>query len=102
MKNYSEATAVEIDQEIRRIIQENYQITRKLLKEHNQQLLDLSLALLEKETLDGAEMRKIAFPAGEPAYLRPKKEEEPFKFETGQETAAQPESDPEPEEKSEC
>jgi len=87
MKNYSEATAVEIDQEIRRIVEENYQISRKLLKEANKQLVDLAEALLEKETLDGPEIRKITFPDGEPEYLQPKKEEEPFKFEPVEEAS---------------
>lgn len=80
-KNYSESMAVEIDNEIRRIVTENHEITRKELKEHQQQLIDLSEVLLEKETLDGAEIRRIAFPDGEPDYLKPRAEEEPFKFE---------------------
>ena len=80
MKNYSESMAVEVDSEIRRIVMENYEITRAALKENQQKLIDLSEVLLEKETLDGAEIRKIAFPEGEPDYLKPKVEEEPFKF----------------------
>ncbi len=62
VKNYSEATAIEIDNEIRRIVQENYQKTRTLLAAHKGQLIDLAEALLERETLDGAEIRKITFP----------------------------------------
>ncbi len=81
IKNYSESMAVEIDNEIRRIVTENYEVTRSALKEHQQRLIDLSEVLLEKETLDGAEIRKIVFPDGEPDYLQPKASEEPFKFE---------------------
>jgi len=62
MKNYSEATAVDIDNEIRRIVQENYQKTKTLLGEHHSQLKDLAEALLERETLDGAEVIKIVLP----------------------------------------
>ena len=81
MKNYSESMAVEVDSEIRRIVMENYEITRKTLKEHQQKLIDLSEVLLEKETLDGDEIRRIAFPDGLPEHLTPKVSEEPFKFE---------------------
>jgi cell division protease FtsH len=61
MKNYSESTAVEIDMEIRRIVTENHQRTRKLLSEHQDALIRIGEALLEKETLDGAEVRKLVF-----------------------------------------
>ncbi|MEZ4598653.1 MAG: ATP-dependent zinc metalloprotease FtsH [Syntrophotaleaceae bacterium] len=63
-KNYSEATAVEIDSEIRRIVQENYQRTRGILGEHRDGLMRVAEALLEKETLDGNEVRRLAM--GEP------------------------------------
>jgi cell division protease FtsH len=61
VKNYSEATAVEIDNEIRRIIQENYERTRKILKENRESLVKVAEALLERESLDGAEIRKMVF-----------------------------------------
>ena len=50
MRNYSESTAVEIDMEIRRIVTENHQRTRKLLTEHQDALIRIGEALLEKET----------------------------------------------------
>ncbi len=61
MKNYSESTAVEIDMEIRRIVTENHQRTRKLLSDHQDALIRIGEALLEKETLDGAEVRRLVF-----------------------------------------
>jgi len=82
VKNYSEATAVELDNEIRRIVSENYEITRQELKANQQKLIDLSEALLEKETLDSAEVLSIVFPDGAPEYLKPKASEEPFKFDS--------------------
>ncbi len=57
MKNYSEATAVEIDGEIRRIVQENYERTRQILSDNKDGLTRLAEALLEKETLDASEVR---------------------------------------------
>ncbi len=71
-KNYSEATAIDIDNEIRRIIIENYELTRKLLKDHQDQLIALSELLLEKETLDSHEVIDVVFPDGAPDYLKPK------------------------------
>ena len=61
MKNYSESTAVEIDTEISRIVKENYQRTQKLLGDHQDALIRIGEALLEKETLDGAEVRQLVF-----------------------------------------
>jgi len=61
MKNYSEATAVEIDQEIRQLVLQNYQLTRTLLGDNQNQLKALAEALLERETLEGDEVRKIVF-----------------------------------------
>jgi cell division protease FtsH len=70
VKNYSEATAVDIDNEIRRIVNENYETTRELLKNHQEKLVALSELLLEKETLDSDEILKVVFPDGLPDYLQ--------------------------------
>ncbi|WP_321389435.1 ATP-dependent zinc metalloprotease FtsH [uncultured Desulfuromusa sp.] len=72
VKNYSEATAVDIDNEIRRIVNENYEATRTLLKENQPQLIALSELLLEKETLDSAEILAVVFPEGLPDHLAAK------------------------------
>jgi cell division protease FtsH len=61
MKNYSEATAVEIDEEIKRIVKENYERTRQILQEQKAALITVAEALLEKENLDGAEIRAMVF-----------------------------------------
>ncbi|MCF6266671.1 MAG: ATP-dependent zinc metalloprotease FtsH [Desulfuromusa sp.] len=72
IKNYSEATAVDIDNEIRRIVNENYALTRTLLKDHQPQLINLSELILEKETLDSSEILDVVFPDGLPEHLVPK------------------------------
>ncbi|MEW6067588.1 MAG: ATP-dependent zinc metalloprotease FtsH [Nitrospirota bacterium] len=55
-KDYSEETAVEIDNEVKRIVIEAYAMSKKLLEE-NYDLLDaFANALLEKETMDGPEI----------------------------------------------
>ena len=59
MKNYSEATAVEIDEEIRRIVEDNYSRARTLLTDNIDVLHKLSRALIEKENLNGADVDVI-------------------------------------------
>jgi cell division protease FtsH len=63
-QDYSEATAVHIDQEIRRIISTNYEKAKALLTERKATLLQIADALLVREVLDAEEVRRIA--AGEP------------------------------------
>jgi cell division protease FtsH len=67
VKNYSEATAIEIDNEIRRIVHENYERTRAILGENREALVRVAEALLERENLDGGEIRQMVLGAGEPA-----------------------------------
>jgi len=59
-KNISIATADLIDQEIRRIVDEAYDVCTKILKDNNQELERLAQALLEYETLNGEEIQAIA------------------------------------------
>ena len=61
MKNYSEATALEIDSEITRIVKDNYERTNAILKDNQSALVTVAEALLERENLDGAEIRKMVF-----------------------------------------
>jgi cell division protease FtsH len=58
-KNYSEATAVEIDEEIRRIVEENYNRARTLLTDNVDLLHKIALALIEKENLNGSDVDVI-------------------------------------------
>ncbi|HKZ17289.1 MAG TPA: ATP-dependent zinc metalloprotease FtsH [Geobacteraceae bacterium] len=58
-KNFSEATAVDIDNEIRRIVEENYDRARGLLNENMSTLIRISQSLIEKENLTGAEVDEI-------------------------------------------
>jgi cell division protease FtsH len=55
-KNYSEATAVEIDSEIRQIVEDNYRQAFQLLTDNIDSLHKLSQVLIEKETMTGAEV----------------------------------------------
>ncbi|MBC8018926.1 MAG: cell division protein FtsH, partial [Verrucomicrobia bacterium] len=66
-KNYSEATAVEIDTEIRRIVDQSYAKAHAILLDNLQNLHNLSECLIEKENLTGAEVDEI-IAAGTPIY----------------------------------
>ncbi len=58
-REYSEETAREIDQEVKRIVDAAYKKVQKLLKSNQGNLKTLAAALLEKETIEGEEIRKI-------------------------------------------
>ncbi|ANA40234.1 ATP-dependent zinc metalloprotease FtsH [Geobacter anodireducens] len=58
-KNYSEATAVEIDEEIRKIIDGSYSRVKHLLNENLSVLHCLATQLIEKENLTGDEVDRI-------------------------------------------
>jgi cell division protease FtsH len=67
-KDYSEHTAIEIDREVRRIIDDAYQKARQLLSDHAPLLQAVAERLLEKEVLDGSEVEAMvrAFKEGRP------------------------------------
>ncbi|WGS65412.1 ATP-dependent zinc metalloprotease FtsH [Marinitoga aeolica] len=59
MKNYSEETANEIDNEIKRIIIESYEKAKGILEENIDKLHEIANVLLEKETLSGDELNEL-------------------------------------------
>ncbi len=58
-KNYSEETARTIDEEVRRIVGEAYQMAKSILLQNSDKLKMLSAALLEKEVLGGEEVKRL-------------------------------------------
>jgi cell division protease FtsH len=58
-KNYSEAKAAQIDEEVARVIEEAHQRVRKILAEHRGVLNDLAHLLSQKESVQGEELRKM-------------------------------------------
>jgi len=63
-KNLSEATMEKVDAEIRRIIDEQYALARRLLDEHRNKVEAMAEALLELETIDSDQIDDIM--AGKP------------------------------------
>jgi len=58
-KNYSEKTAVEIDEEIRRFVESSYERAKKIINDNRDKLEKLVEALLKKETLDAKDIEMI-------------------------------------------
>ena len=63
-KNVSEATMQKVDQEIRRIIDQQYAVARKLLEDNRDKVDAMAKALLELETIDSDQIADIM--AGKP------------------------------------
>jgi len=58
-QDYSEATAVEIDSEIRRLVDTAYSRAKELITSHRPVLDRIAAALLEREVLDGEEVYRM-------------------------------------------
>jgi cell division protease FtsH len=63
-RDYSEETALRIDQEIRRFVNDGYTKARTLVTEKGDALTRIAEALLEREVLDAREVQMLI--AGEP------------------------------------
>ena len=59
-QDYSEDTALKIDQEVKRFVTDNYDRALAILTEHKQPLMAMAEALLQRETLDAEQVKRIA------------------------------------------
>jgi cell division protease FtsH len=67
-QDYSEATALKIDAEIKRIVEAQFDRAQRILTEKRPELDRLAEALLEHEVLDAGQLKQIL--AGEPVEVR--------------------------------
>ena len=58
-RDYSEQIAYEIDEEIKNIVEERYELAKRLLTENRDMLEAISKELLDKETIDEQEFQEI-------------------------------------------
>jgi len=58
-RDYSEATAIKIDEEVRRIISTGYDTAKSILGGNHDTLVRIALALLEREVLDANEIKLL-------------------------------------------
>jgi cell division protease FtsH len=68
-RNYSEEIAYQIDQEVRRIIDECYQVARQTIEANREKLQRVAKALIERETLYAEELDDVM--AGKVVALEP-------------------------------
>jgi len=58
-RDFSEETAIRIDSEVRKIVTEQYERATKIIHENRDTMVRLAEALLEHESLDGVQIRRI-------------------------------------------
>jgi cell division protease FtsH len=95
-KNVSEATLQKVDSEIRRIIDEQYALSRRLIEENRDKVEAMAAALLEWETIDSDQINDIM--AGRPPRA-PKPVAPPPPPQDTTPTATAPSASPAPEAK---
>ncbi len=55
-RDYSEATAIRIDEQVRKLVEDGYKQARQIINDRRDALMRIADALLEREVLDGAEV----------------------------------------------
>jgi len=58
-RDYSEATAIQIDEEVRKLVGEGYTVAKNILTENKDVLERIAAALLEREVLDANEIKML-------------------------------------------
>jgi cell division protease FtsH len=58
-RDFSEETAIRIDSEVRKIVTDQYERARKIIEENRDTMVRLAEVLLEHESLDGVQIRRI-------------------------------------------
>jgi len=58
-RDYSEDTAIKIDEQVKKLVNEQYERARSIIEENRDVMVRLSETLLERETLDGVQIRRI-------------------------------------------
>jgi len=70
-RDFSEATAIRIDEQVKKLVEGGYNNARKVIEEHAPALERIALALLEREVLDGSEVIQLIDGKELRAYQRP-------------------------------
>jgi cell division protease FtsH len=70
-RDFSEDTAIKIDQEVKRLIMTGYQRAKDILSSHREALTRIAESLLEREVLDANEVKQLVEGNPLPALVRP-------------------------------
>jgi cell division protease FtsH len=90
-QDYSEATAIEIDREVRRILERAYKTATDIISANKNSLDKIARKLLERETLEGWEVNQILIEETGTDYLKMK---EYYPEESGEKMTIAPGSGP--------
>jgi cell division protease FtsH len=58
-RDYSEATAIQIDEEVKKMVSIGYATAKKILSENRETLIRIAKALIEREVLDASEIKLL-------------------------------------------
>ena len=58
-RDYSEETAIRIDEQVKKLVNAGYDRARNVIDDHSSALVQIAEMLLEREVLDGSEVRQI-------------------------------------------
>jgi cell division protease FtsH len=58
-RDYSEATAIQIDEEVRKMVSAGYNTAKQILSDNRDTLTRIALALIEREVLDAVEIKML-------------------------------------------
>lgn len=58
-RDYSEETAIRIDEQVRKMVDSAYQRARKIIEDYSDAMVRIAEALLEREVLDGTEVKQL-------------------------------------------
>ena len=58
-RDYSEATAIQIDEEVRKMVSAGYNTAKQILSDNRETLIRIALALIEREVLDAVEIKML-------------------------------------------
>ena len=76
-RDYSEDTAIRIDEQVKKFVDQGYQRAHKLIVDHSDAMHRIAKALVEREVLDGAEVKKLIEGEAQLADVNPPKSEPP-------------------------
>ncbi|HEY0070599.1 MAG TPA: ATP-dependent zinc metalloprotease FtsH [Chloroflexia bacterium] len=78
-RNYSDQIALEIDQEVRALVDEAYATAKEILSTYREKLIEISELLIERETLDAVDFEALfeGMPRPEPKLVNPPKLQRP-------------------------
>ncbi len=75
-RDYSEATAIKIDDEVKRLVGKGYETAKGVLGSNGEALIRIALALLEREVLDANEVRLLIEGKDLPKIVPPPKSDD--------------------------